>query len=284
MRRVLGVRSRTLVRMSCCPPDERLPAGRVASHLGVMAAVAAVMGVVVAGLAIPFAGVLGVGRASRLPRHGRDLPGELRTRAAGAADHDPRRRRQHDRHALRPEPHQRPAEPDLADDGQGDRRDRGLPLLPARRARPEGHAARAGHQPGQRRRRAGRLVDHPADGQDDAARPGQDQGRAQGGHRRHLRAQDHASCATRSPSSRTTPRTGSSSATSTSPTSATAPTASRRPPGTTSAPTPRTSTCAQARDAGRPGQEPRRLRPDRPTPTAASSAATSCSTGWPSST
>src|ERR1041384_5911140 len=43
------------------PPEERLPASRVASHLGVMVAVAAVMGVVVAGLAIPFAGVLGVG-------------------------------------------------------------------------------------------------------------------------------------------------------------------------------------------------------------------------------
>ena len=91
----------------------------------------------------------------------------------------------------------------------------------------------------------GWLVDHPADGQADAARPGEDQEGAQGGHRRHLRPQGHASCATRSPSSRTTPRTGSSSATSTSPTSATAPTASRRRPGTTSTPTPRTSTCAQ---------------------------------------
>ena len=42
------------------PPDERLPAARVLSHLGVMAAVAAVMGALVAGLAIPFAGVVGV--------------------------------------------------------------------------------------------------------------------------------------------------------------------------------------------------------------------------------
>ena len=35
---------------------------------------------------------------------------------------------------------------------------------------------------------------------------------------------------------------------------------------------------------GRPGEEPRRLRPDRPTPTGRWPAATSCSTGWPSST
>ena len=37
------------------PPGERLPAARIASHLGVMAIVAAVMGVVVAGLAIEIA-------------------------------------------------------------------------------------------------------------------------------------------------------------------------------------------------------------------------------------
>ena len=39
----------------------KLPASRVWSHLGVMAAVAAVLGVVVAGLAIPFAAVIGLG-------------------------------------------------------------------------------------------------------------------------------------------------------------------------------------------------------------------------------
>ena len=164
--------SRSLGRMSV-PPDERLPASRVASHLGVMAIVAAVMGVVVAGLAIPFAGVLGIG-AKSLSHTVEDLPAEPAHPAAGAADPDRRRRGQHHRDALRREPHQRPAEPDLAEDGQVDRRDRGLPLLPARRPRPEGHAARPGHQPGQRRRGPGWLVDHPADGQDDAARPGED--------------------------------------------------------------------------------------------------------------
>src|SRR6476659_6561343 len=60
------------------PPGERLPARRVASHLGVMAVVAAVMGVVVAGLAIPFAGVLGIG-AKSLSHTVEELPAELRT-------------------------------------------------------------------------------------------------------------------------------------------------------------------------------------------------------------
>jgi membrane peptidoglycan carboxypeptidase len=59
------------------PPGERLPASRVASHLAVMAAVAAVMGVVVAGLAIPFAGVLGIG-AKSLSHTVESLPAELK--------------------------------------------------------------------------------------------------------------------------------------------------------------------------------------------------------------
>jgi len=59
------------------PPGERLPASRVASHLAVMAAVAAVMGVVVAGLAIPFAGVLGIG-AKSLSHTVESLPAKLK--------------------------------------------------------------------------------------------------------------------------------------------------------------------------------------------------------------
>jgi membrane peptidoglycan carboxypeptidase len=58
------------------PPGERLPASRVASHLAVMVVVAAVMGVVVAGLAIPFAGVLGIG-AKSLSHTVDDLPAKL---------------------------------------------------------------------------------------------------------------------------------------------------------------------------------------------------------------
>ncbi|GAA3656430.1 transglycosylase domain-containing protein [Nocardioides ginsengisoli] len=55
-----------------------LPPGKVASHLGVMLAVAAVLGVVVAGLAIPFAGVLGF-TARNVAQSVDDLPQELET-------------------------------------------------------------------------------------------------------------------------------------------------------------------------------------------------------------
>ncbi|WP_243061224.1 transglycosylase domain-containing protein [Nocardioides sp. SR21] len=60
------------------PRDERLSGARVASHLLVMVAVAAVMGVIAAGLAIPFAGVLGVG-ARQVAEAMDDLPAELQT-------------------------------------------------------------------------------------------------------------------------------------------------------------------------------------------------------------
>ena len=70
-----GGASRTLD--ACCRPTERPSPGRIASHLAVMFAVAAVMGVVVAGLAIPFAGV-----GPLRPRRREDvdnLPAELKT-------------------------------------------------------------------------------------------------------------------------------------------------------------------------------------------------------------
>lgn len=60
------------------PRDERLSNGRIASHLVVMLAVAAVLGVVVAGLAIPFAGVVGLG-ARNVARAMDNLPEELKT-------------------------------------------------------------------------------------------------------------------------------------------------------------------------------------------------------------
>lgn len=60
------------------PRDEGLSAGRVASHLLVMLAVAAVMGVVVAGLAIPFAGIAGLG-ARNVAEAMDNLPAELET-------------------------------------------------------------------------------------------------------------------------------------------------------------------------------------------------------------
>ena len=163
-----------------------------------------------------------------------------------------------------------------------DRGDRGLPLLRARRAGPEGHAARLHHQPGQLRRGAGRVLDHPADGEADAdsrrtprssARPPPEDSYER----------KSASCATPSPSSRSTPSSGSSSATSTSPTSATAPGASRRPRATTS----QAGGQAHAREAALLAgivQEPERVRPDQQPRRGRASGATSCSAGWPSST
>jgi membrane peptidoglycan carboxypeptidase len=58
------------------PRSERLPAHRVLSHLVVMAAVSVVLGVVVAGLAIPFAGLAGVG-TQNLADTMDELPQEL---------------------------------------------------------------------------------------------------------------------------------------------------------------------------------------------------------------
>ncbi|WGY02531.1 transglycosylase domain-containing protein [Nocardioides sp. QY071] len=55
-----------------------LPPGKVASHLGVMLLVAVVLGVVVSGLAIPFAGVLGFS-ARNVSESVDDLPQELET-------------------------------------------------------------------------------------------------------------------------------------------------------------------------------------------------------------
>ncbi|WP_230487390.1 transglycosylase domain-containing protein [Nocardioides anomalus] len=60
------------------PRHERLPAYRVLSHLLVMVAVAVVLGVVVAGLAIPFAGVAGLG-ARNVAKTMDSLPEELDT-------------------------------------------------------------------------------------------------------------------------------------------------------------------------------------------------------------
>ncbi|HRD63422.1 MAG TPA: transglycosylase domain-containing protein [Nocardioides sp.] len=60
------------------PRHERLPAYRVLSHLLVMVAVAVVLGIVVAGLAIPFAGMAGIG-ARNVARTMDNLPEELKT-------------------------------------------------------------------------------------------------------------------------------------------------------------------------------------------------------------
>ncbi len=206
----------------------------------------------------------------RREEHGQP-PVPARDRAAGPEDPGGRRQGQRDRVALRREPHQRAPHADLPDDGLGHRLDRGLPVLPARRPRPEGHAACPRHQPGQRRRDPGWLVDHAADGEADAAQPGEDQGAEEGRHRRHLRPQDpRAPLRDRLraepqqgldpralPQHRLLRRRG-----------------VRRPGGCPpllrrqrQGPQP-----APVGDAGRPGEEPHRLRPDqlsRPRPRAA---------------
>ncbi|GAA4702421.1 transglycosylase domain-containing protein [Nocardioides conyzicola] len=60
------------------PREERLSAGRITAHLLVMVSVAALLGVVVAGLAIPFAGIAGVG-ARNVAKAMDNLPAELET-------------------------------------------------------------------------------------------------------------------------------------------------------------------------------------------------------------
>jgi membrane peptidoglycan carboxypeptidase len=60
--------------------DSALPTGRIASHLGVMAAIAAVMGLMVAGLAIPFVGAVGLG-AKKVSDGMRNFPATLETNA-----------------------------------------------------------------------------------------------------------------------------------------------------------------------------------------------------------
>jgi len=62
------------------PPSERLSSPKVLSHLGVMLVVSAVLGVVVSGLAIPFAGVLGFATQKAADTMD-DLPTELETEA-----------------------------------------------------------------------------------------------------------------------------------------------------------------------------------------------------------
>jgi membrane peptidoglycan carboxypeptidase len=58
--------------------SQQVPSSRVLSHLGVMAAIAVVLGVVVAGLAIPFAGVVGLG-ARQVAKTVDDLPAAFDT-------------------------------------------------------------------------------------------------------------------------------------------------------------------------------------------------------------
>ncbi len=79
-RPIPGVDRSTYPDLMSQPPTEPLGARRVVSHLAVMLAVSAVLGVVVAGLAIPFAGVAGLG-AKNVAETMDNLPAELETTA-----------------------------------------------------------------------------------------------------------------------------------------------------------------------------------------------------------
>ena len=156
------------------PPGERLPARRVASHLGVMVVVAAVMGVVVAGLAIPFAGVLGIG-AKSLSHSVEDLPGQ-----APARSRSPSRPRSstpsatpiatlYDQNRINVPLSQisrNMVKSIVAIEDYRFYQHGALDLKGTLRALVTNQASGGVG--------AGWLVDHPADGQDDAARPGQD--------------------------------------------------------------------------------------------------------------
>ena len=208
---------------------DRLRPASVVSHLGVMVAVAAVMGVLVAGLALPFAAVTGLSTRTvadgmdKLPASSTAEPLAQRTRILGrdgavlATLYDQNRVNVP---LAKVAPMMRKAI--IAIEDYRFYQHGALDLRGTLRAFVTNQASGGTHP--------GWLVDHPADGQDDAGQPGQDRGRAARPPPPTPTSARSRSCATRSPSSRTTPRTGSSSATSTSPTSVTAPTASRPPP------------------------------------------------------
>ena len=115
----------------------------------------------------------------------RRAPERVHRRPAGAAVADPRGRRVTDRDAVRREPHRRAADAGRAGHAAGPGRDRGQPVLRARRRRPPGRGSRRRVQRA-RRRHPGRLDADPAVRQDHPAGEGpaqQRQGRRPGGRR-----------------------------------------------------------------------------------------------------
>ena len=170
--------------------------GGVITLLGALLATSLVAGLLGAGLFMPAVGAAGA--TARAGVHAFDsLPAELKQTPAGPAVPDPRRRRQRHRHVLRREPHRRPARQDRAGHADRDRRDRGRPLLQARRRRPQRpRPGRSSTTPG--RRHPGRLDPDPAVRQADPRRelPGRQRlCSAQGRDRpRAARAATPASC------------------------------------------------------------------------------------------
>ena len=134
--------SRTLVDPWHVPGSATRP--RHARGAVLVAAVSVVSGVLVAGLLpLPFVGC----RRSwprRPPGTSRTCPASWSRRRCPQQS-DPARRRRDDRSGddLLREPHRRAARPDQPDAAAGDRRDRGLPVLRARRRRPARRSLRA---------------------------------------------------------------------------------------------------------------------------------------------
>ncbi len=211
-----------------------------------------------------------------------NLPAGAGDRAAGAADHASSTPTATDRDRLRPEPHQRLAQArSRARWSRRSSRSRTTASTSTARS-----TSRARCAPSSPTRPTASVVQGGSSITQQMVKltllqPGEDQGGAARRRPTTPTPARSASCATRSPSSRTTPRTGSWSATSTSPTSVTAPTASSRPPATTSTTNAKRAQPAPVGDARRPGQEPHRLRPDQLPRQGARASQHRAATGWP---
>ena len=136
--------------------------GGVAYSLVMFIVVSVLSGVLIAGLFVP------IGRDSPASA-ARRQPKSWATCRPSSSHPDPAHpvqgvdgQRQGPRLLLRREPDLRDAEQDRSGDASGPARDRGPPVLRARRARPAGHPAGAGPQLRRRRQHPGRLLDQPA--------------------------------------------------------------------------------------------------------------------------
>ena len=124
--------------------------GGVAYSLVMFVVVSVLSGVLIAGLFVPVAGLAGVSSKAAADELD-NLPAELATPAPPTRSKVLMANGKILGVLLRREPHLREARQDRSGDAAGAARDRGPPLLRARRARPQGHAAGPGPQLRQRR-------------------------------------------------------------------------------------------------------------------------------------
>ena len=139
--------SRSLFAMPFSPKR----AGSIAYSMAMFAIVSVLAGVLVAGLFVPVAGLIGCRQQGRR-RRAEQPPGRAGDPDAAHPIAGADGQRQDPRLLLRREPHPGHAEEHRPGDAPGAARHRGPPVLRARRAGREGHVARAGPQHGQRRR------------------------------------------------------------------------------------------------------------------------------------